>query len=398
MVENIPINMPPQENLTCNESKHVEDHDPGYDYIKGSNTAEETLEAVDNSIKMENETEGKEFCAKDYQDLKIELANRPLWVSADVHINLKCDSEFYSLALKFLMVISEPVYRFEDRRNHTFKLTPFSLYAALSSGLEPEDIINYLTRLCSTRIPELAISLIKMSRSYGKAKLIIKNNRYVIESQYPEVIQKMLNDAVIRENLLRDSEEDLTNQLKVDSKSKENAITQLDAKLSVENVKDSMGKEYEQVASDSLKCDNKEEGQNMPVKPRALAIKNDQLKIVHKRCIALEYPLSADYDFRNDFKSKTIDIALRPSVVLRPFQKMGLRKMFFNGLAHSGTIVLPCGAGKSLVGVAACCTVRKRAMIICNSGYSVEQWKSQFKMWTTINEGKRIFDSFSQRI
>lgn len=53
---------------------------------------------------------------------------------------------------------------------------------------------------------------------------------------------------------------------------------------------------------------------------------------------------------------------------------------------YSGVIVLPCGAGKSLVGVTACCTVRKRALVLCNSGVSVEQWKQQFKMWSTADD------------
>jgi len=59
---------------------------------------------------------------------------------------------------------------------------------------------------------------------------------------------------------------------------------------------------------------------------------------------------------------------------------------FGNGRARSGLIVLPCGAGKSLVGVTACCTVRKRALVLCNSGVSVEQWKQQFKMWSTADD------------
>jgi DNA excision repair protein ERCC-3 len=46
-------------------------------------------------------------------------------------------------------------------------------------------------------------------------------------------------------------------------------------------------------------------------------------------------------------------------------------------------VMLCAGAGKSLVGVTACCTVRKRALVLCNSGVSVEQWKQQFKMWST---------------
>lgn len=56
----------------------------------------------------------------------------------------------------------------------------------------------------------------------------------------------------------------------------------------------------------------------------------------------------------------------------------------------SGTIsvkiFLNVGAGKSLVGVTACCTVRKRALVLCNSGVSVEQWKQQFKMWSTADD------------
>ena len=68
--------------------------------------------------------------------------------------------------------------------------------------------------------------------------------------------------------------------------------------------------------------------------------------------------------------------------------------MFGNGRARSGLIVLPCGAGKSLVGVTACCTVRKRALVLCNSGVSVEQWKQQFKMWSTADDSKKTIAFF----
>ena len=38
------------------------------------------------------------------------------------------------------------------------------------------------------------------------------------------------------------------------------------------------------------------------------------------------------------------------------------------------------------VGVTACCTVRKKAIVLCNSGVSVEQWKTQFKMWSSADD------------
>lgn len=64
---------------------------------------------------------------------------------------------------------------------------------------------------------------------------------------------------------------------------------------------------------------------------------------LQKRCIQLEYPLLAEYDFRNDTVNPDINIDLKPTAVLRPYQEKSLRKMFGNGRARSGVIVLPCG-------------------------------------------------------
>lgn len=64
---------------------------------------------------------------------------------------------------------------------------------------------------------------------------------------------------------------------------------------------------------------------------------------LQKRCIQLEYPLLAEYDFRNDSVNPDINIDLKPTAVLRPYQEKSLRKMFGNGRARSGVIVLPCG-------------------------------------------------------
>ena len=57
-----------------------------------------------------------------------------------------------------------------------------------------------------------------------------------------------------------------------------------------------------------------------------------------------------------------------------------------NGRARSGLIVLPCGAGKSLTGVAACSKVKKSTMIMCINNASVTQWKEQLLLWTTVKE------------
>ena len=78
---------------------------------------------------------------------------------------------------------------------------------------------------------------------------------------------------------------------------------------------------------------------------------------------------------------------LKANTILRPYQEKSLQKMFGNGRARSGVIVLPCGAGKTLVGVTAACTVRKRCLVLCTSAVAVEQWKAQFKLWSTADDG-----------
>jgi DNA repair helicase rad25 len=68
--------------------------------------------------------------------------------------------------------------------------------------------------------------------------------------------------------------------------------------------------------------------------------------------------------------------------------------MFGNGRARSGIIVLPCGAGKTLVGITAACTIRKSVIVLCTSSVSVMQWRQQFLQWCTIQpENVAVFTS-----
>lgn len=48
--------------------------------------------------------------------------------------------------------------------------------------------------------------------------------------------------------------------------------------------------------------------------------------------------------------------------------------------------MLPCGAGKSLVGVSAACRIRKSCLCLATNAVSVDQWAFQFKLWSTIKE------------
>lgn len=48
--------------------------------------------------------------------------------------------------------------------------------------------------------------------------------------------------------------------------------------------------------------------------------------------------------------------------------------------------MLPCGAGKSLVGVSAACRIRKSCLCLATNAVSVDQWAFQFRLWSNIRE------------
>ncbi|XP_057336150.1 general transcription and DNA repair factor IIH helicase subunit XPB [Microplitis mediator] len=359
--------------------------------------------AKNDAEKMDENALEDEFGAKDYRSqmiLKPDNALRPLWVAPNGHIFLESFSPVYRHAHDFLIAISEPVCRPEHI--HEYKLTAYSLYAAVSVGLQTHDIIEYLKRLSKTSIPDGIIEFIQLcTLSYGKVKLVLKHNKYFVESPFPDVLQKLLKDPVIQECRLRK---------KVDDPEKDGLITNIQTKIAAPQfgakplvvnppaASSTTGDPKDPAAEaapvpeditkffDKMDKEDEDEEEDQQLKIVSFEVNQEKIEVIQKRCIELEYPLLAEYDFRNDTVNPDINIDLKPSAVLRPYQEKSLRKMFGNGRARSGVIVLPCGAGKSLVGVTACCTVRKRALVLCNSGVSVEQWKQQFKMWSTADD------------
>lgn len=371
-----------------NES-YVDDPGDGNDEDGVPGAARKNAEAVDQSVKED------EFGAKDYRSqmaLKPDNASRPLWVAPNGHIFLESFSPVYKHAHDFLIAISEPVCRPEHI--HEYKLTAYSLYAAVSVGLETHDIIEYLKRLSKTSVPDGIVDFIKLcTLSYGKVKLVLKHNRYFVESPFPDVLQKLLKDPVIQECRLRRTVDKENAPLITQTQDKKvlpqfkssQPQTSTESVLELEDATTTVPEDITDYYDKMDKADEDDEEEGS-LKTVSFEVNQEKIEVIQKRCIELEHPLLAEYDFRNDTVNPDINIDLKPSAVLRPYQEKSLRKMFGNGRARSGVIVLPCGAGKSLVGVTACCTVRKRALILCNSGVSVEQWKQQFKMWSTADD------------
>jgi len=120
----------------------------------------------------------------------------------------------------------------------------------------------------------------------------------------------------------------------------------------------------------------------------AFQIKANMVEVVKKQAIELDYPLMEEYDFKNDKLNANVPMDLKPHARIRRYQERSLAKMFGNGRARSGIIVLPCGAGKTLTGVTAAQTIKKSVVCLCTNAVSVLQWKFQFQLWTDIPDDR----------
>jgi DNA excision repair protein ERCC-3 len=136
--------------------------------------------------------------------------------------------------------------------------------------------------------------------------------------------------------------------------------------------------------------DQEQQGQNKkPTTVVSFQIDAAKVENVKRQAIEMDYPLMEEYDFRNDTINPNVPLFdLKPITRIRRYQERSLAKMFGNGRARSGIIVLPCGAGKTLTGVTAAQTIKKSCVCLATNAVSVLQWKYQFQKWTNIPDDR----------
>ena len=80
-----------------------------------------------------------------------------------------------------------------------------------------------------------------------------------------------------------------------------------------------------------------------------------------------------------DAKASSADVGQPWS--LRPYQQQAVDAFWYGG---SGVVVLPCGAGKTLVGAAALATSNTTALILVTNTVSARQWRDELLRFTTL--------------
>lgn len=140
---------------------------------------------------------------------------------------------------------------------------------------------------------------------------------------------------------------------------------------------------------DGADSQDQQSRQKKPTTVVSFQVDGAKVENVKRQAIELDYPLMEEYDFRNDTMNPNVPLFdLKPITRIRRYQERSLAKMFGNGRARSGIIVLPCGAGKTLTGVTAAQTIKKSCVCLATNAVSVLQWKYQFQKWTNIPDDR----------
>lgn len=323
-------------------------------------------------------------------DLKPDHADRPIWIVPNkARIILESFSPRFKEAESFLINIAEPQSRV--RSIHEYSMTHHSLFAAVSVGLTTQDILRDLNSFSKTPLDESVIKFVTdATKSFGKVRLVLKNTKYMIESGDPKVLQTLLQDPVISQ--FRVGSTDVATEaapkmggLVISGTKLAAGARQAEAAAapSDDNDKATTEPTEEEAMKQRLLEDDDEDEVLDQVHSFEIVAKS--VEEVSKRCRQIDLPLTEEYDFRNDHVNANLIIDLKPAAQIRHYQEKALHKMFGNGRARSGIIVLPCGAGKTLVGITAACTVKKGIIVLATSAMSVVQWRAEFLKWSNIS-------------
>ena len=280
-----------------------------------------------------------------------------------LRIILETFTEYYKEIVDFLVAIGEPIVRTKNFQE--YELNSFSLYSAASMGIDIEDIINILDNISKNNLQEeLKQYITENTKTYGIARIILKNNRYFIKCKDNDTLKKIQKIQEVDRSFkeIRDNQE----------KEKQSKMEIEENYNNIKSQNNNEKKEEEYIPSSG---------------DRYIEICPKDFGSIRDACLKARFPLLEEFDFKED---KGIELKIEPNFTspVRSYQEKALNIMCSNGVARSGIIVLPCGAGKTLVGILAICTIKRNTIIICNNNVAVEQWFKEINNWVTIKGDK----------
>ena len=255
----------------------------------------------------------------------------PVIVQSDRSILLETDGPRFEDARDSIASFAELVK--SPEHIHTYRITPLSLWNAAAAGMTAELIINNLSKFSRYDIPQNILHEIRDNVSrYGRLKLYkLEDGTLVLESEDSLLLAELLNNKTVQPYIT-----------------------------------------------------GGRNGKQILVKPQDRGN-------VKSALIKIGFPVE---DLAGYVEGAPLKIKLRTKALsgkpfdLRKYQKESIDAFYMRGSNHggSGVVVLPCGAGKTVVGIGCMHALQTQSLILTTNTVALRQWKNEVLDKTTLTD------------
>jgi DNA excision repair protein ERCC-3 len=246
---------------------------------------------------------------------------KPLIVQSDRSVLLEVDNPGYHDARDRISRFAE--LEKSPEHIHFYRITPLSIWNAASAGMAASEMVGSLREFCRYDLPRNVQKDIEdYVRRYGLVQLAARNGGLVLTSDDPIILIEVARNPLTKQYIL------------------------------------------EVMEDGSLALDPAYRGH------------------VKQAMIKIGYPVE-DLAGYSEGKPFQIDLVRETSTgkpfVLRPYQQDSVDVFHAGGSARggSGVIVLPCGAGKTIVGMGVMAAVKRKTLVLTTSLVAVRQWRQE---------------------
>jgi DNA excision repair protein ERCC-3 len=259
------------------------------------------------------------------------MASPPMIVQSDrtvlLQMGLPKSNEARDLLARFAELVKSPEHV------HTYRMTPLSLWNAAATGVQAEEIVTALQAYSRFPVPPTLLREVEeLLQRWGKFRLVAgEGEDLILESDDP----RLLSQVAVNPRIIPLLKEDLG------------------------------------------------DGR------RGVAVAHRGL--LKQAMVRLQWPVEdlAGYAEGADLPMTLRDVTLSGEPFeLRSYQKASVEVFHAGGSVKggSGVVVLPCGAGKTVVGIAAMVELGKSTLILTTSVTALRQWRRELIERTSLTE------------
>ena len=244
--------------------------------------------------------------------------HNPIIVQSDKSVLLEVDSPHYPAARDILARFAE--LEKSPEHIHTYRITPLSLWNAASAGLTAETILAGLETYSKYPVPDnVKVDIADYINRYGRVQLFQEGDELRLTSQDKTLIVELSRHKLLAPYIIQ------------------------------------------------------------PLDAHTLQVDPAQRGHIKQALVNIGYP-AEDLAGYVDGEALTIQLSQRLNnghpFTLRRYQQEAAHVFYAGGHARggSGVIVLPCGAGKTVVGIAAMAQTQCNTLVLTPNAVAVRQW------------------------